>query len=137
MAYESNLNLKKKTELRLLLPSIHENKVLFTPNTINNKKMLFTPNTRNNKRDFTEISKEWRSKSNPSELSVDGATYLRKIDLKMFKSYPELLKALDNMFKLSISNEYSKREGYSGSDYAPTFEDKDGDWMLIRNVPWE
>nr|GMC87059.1 auxin-responsive protein IAA16-like [Ipomoea batatas] len=24
----------------------------------------------------------------------------------------------------------------SGSDYVPTYEDKDGDWMLVGDVPW-
>lgn len=70
------------------------------------------------------------------KVSVDGAPYLRKIDLKVYKSYHELLKALENMFNLSIGN-YSEREGYNGSDYAPTYEDKDGDWMLLGDVPWE
>nr|KJB22939.1 hypothetical protein B456_004G075000 [Gossypium raimondii] len=70
------------------------------------------------------------------KVSVDGAPYLRKIDLKVYRSYPQLLKALENMFKLTIGA-YSKREGYNGSDYAPTYEDKDGDWMLVGDVPWE
>ncbi|XP_022759749.1 auxin-induced protein 22D-like [Durio zibethinus] len=70
------------------------------------------------------------------KVSVDGAPYLRKIDLKVYRSYPELLKALENMFKLTIGA-YSVREGYNGSDYAPTYEDKDGDWMLVGDVPWE
>ena len=30
---------------------------------------------------------------------MDGAPYLRKIDLKVYKGYPELLKALEEMFK--------------------------------------
>ena len=25
----------------------------------------------------------------------------------------------------------------NGSDYVPTYEDKDGDWMLVGDVPWE
>ncbi|KAL4383519.1 hypothetical protein GQ457_15G023310 [Hibiscus cannabinus] len=70
------------------------------------------------------------------KVSMDGAPYLRKIDLKLYKSYPQLLKALEAMFKLTIG-EYSEREGYNGSDYAPTYEDKDGDWMLVGDVPWE
>jgi len=36
------------------------------------------------------------------KVSMDGAPYLRKIDLKVYKGYPELLKALENMFKLTI-----------------------------------
>ncbi|KAG5250528.1 auxin-induced protein [Salix suchowensis] len=70
------------------------------------------------------------------KVSVDGAPYLRKIDLKVYKSYPELLKALEDMFKLTIG-EYSEKEGYNGSDFAPTYEDKDGDWMLVGDVPWD
>ena len=37
---------------------------------------------------------------NPSfvKVSMDGAPYLRKVDLKMYKSYRELSDALANMF---------------------------------------
>lgn len=70
------------------------------------------------------------------KVSMDGAPYLRKIDLKVYNCYPELLKALENMFKFTVG-QYSEREGYKGSEYAPTYEDKDGDWMLVGDVPWE
>ncbi|XP_021764309.1 auxin-induced protein 22D-like [Chenopodium quinoa] len=70
------------------------------------------------------------------KVSMDGAPYLRKIDLKMYQSYPELLKAMESMFKICIG-QYSERDGYNGSDVAPTYEDKDGDWMLVGDVPWE
>nr|AXS76507.1 IAA12 [Betula platyphylla]QEE59939.1 AUX/IAA family protein [Betula platyphylla] len=70
------------------------------------------------------------------KVSMDGAPYLRKIDLRTYKGYPELLKALENLFKCTIG-EYSEREGYKGSEYAPTYEDKDGDWMLVGDVPWD
>ena len=36
------------------------------------------------------------------KVSMDGAPYLRKIDLTVYKGYPELLRALENMFKLTI-----------------------------------
>ncbi|KAG2728103.1 hypothetical protein I3843_01G185100 [Carya illinoinensis] len=70
------------------------------------------------------------------KVSMDGAPYLRKIDLGIYQGYPELLKALESMFKFTIG-EYSEREGYKGSEYAPTYEDKDGDWMLVGDVPWD
>ncbi|KAJ6708953.1 AUXIN-INDUCED PROTEIN AUX28 [Salix koriyanagi] len=25
----------------------------------------------------------------------------------------------------------------NGTDYVPTYEDKDGDWMLVGDVPWD
>ncbi|KAF7804689.1 auxin-induced protein 22D [Senna tora] len=70
------------------------------------------------------------------KVSMAGAPYLRKIDLKVYSTYPQLLKALENMFKCTFG-EYSEREGYNGSEYVPTYEDKDGDWMLVGDVPWE
>ncbi|CAA7024613.1 unnamed protein product [Microthlaspi erraticum] len=84
-----------------------------------------------------------QAKKNESEgqgmyvkVSMDGAPYLRKIDLTVYKQYPELMKSLENMFKFSVG-EYFEREGYKGSDFVPTYEDKDGDWMLVGDVPWE
>ncbi|KAL7105380.1 hypothetical protein ACP275_07G040700 [Erythranthe tilingii] len=70
------------------------------------------------------------------KVSMDGAAYLRKVDLKIYGGYSELLDALETMFKLTIG-EYSEREGYKGSQYAPAYEDKDGDLMLLGDVPWE
>ncbi|EPS70585.1 hypothetical protein M569_04179, partial [Genlisea aurea] len=69
------------------------------------------------------------------KVSMDGAPCLRKIDLRMYGGYRELVKALEDMFRLSIG-EYSEREGYIGSEYAPAYEDKDGDLMLVGDVPW-
>jgi auxin-responsive protein IAA len=70
------------------------------------------------------------------KVSMDGAPYLRKTDLKCYNGYGELLMALEKMFKFTI-DEYSEREGSKGYKFTPTYEDKDGDWMLVGDVPWE
>ena len=43
---------------------------------------------------------EKNSSPNPSfvKVSMDGAPYLRKVDLKIYKSYEELSDSLGNMF---------------------------------------
>lgn len=96
------------------------------------------PPVRSYRKNVLQVKKQESDNNSGTYLkvSMDGAPYLRKIDLKVYKSYPELLKALQNMFKCTIGV-YSEREGYNGSDYAPTYEDKDGDWMLVGDVPWE
>ncbi|XP_008786091.2 auxin-induced protein 22D-like [Phoenix dactylifera] len=71
------------------------------------------------------------------KVSMDGAPYLRKIDLKLCKGYQELREALDNMFRCFSIGELSGMEGCDGPKYAITYEDKDGDWMLVGDVPWE
>ncbi|CAN6439512.1 unnamed protein product [Victoria cruziana] len=68
------------------------------------------------------------------KVSMDGAPYLRKIDLKTYGDYQDLLKALEKMFSCFTMGEFASRDG---SEYVPTYEDKDGDWMLVGDVPWE
>ncbi|KAK9266799.1 hypothetical protein L1049_005183 [Liquidambar formosana] len=85
------------------------------------------------------------------KVSMDGAPYLRKVDLKIYKNYMELSSALEKMFSCFTigqcgSHGLPGRDGLSesrlmdllhGSEYVLTYEDKDGDWMLVGDVPWE
>ncbi|KAG2245620.1 hypothetical protein Bca52824_085248 [Brassica carinata] len=84
------------------------------------------------------------------KISMDGAPYLRKIDLKLYKAYQDLSDTLSKMFSSFTIGSYGPQgmkdivnEGklmidlLNGSDYVPTYEDKDGDWMLVGDVPWE
>ncbi|KAK7358345.1 hypothetical protein VNO77_00272 [Canavalia gladiata] len=85
------------------------------------------------------------------KVSMEGAPYLRKVDLNSFSTYGELSLALEKMFScftISQCGSYgiSSRENLSesrlmdllhGSEYVLTYEDKDGDWMLVGDVPWE
>lgn len=38
---------------------------------------------------------------------------------------------------LDFMNESKLMDLLNSSDYVPTYEDKDGDWMLVGDVPWE
>ncbi|XP_010435109.1 PREDICTED: auxin-responsive protein IAA1 [Camelina sativa] len=152
MAYEeviNGLNLKD-TELRLGLPGTEEQQLEVSCVRSNKRKnsdsreesapvppsktqIVGWPPVRSNRK----INNNNNKNVSYVKVSVDGAPYLRKIDLKMYKNYPELLKALENMFKFTVG-EYSEREGYKkGSGFVPTYEDKDGDWMLVGDVPWD
>ncbi|KAG8388315.1 hypothetical protein BUALT_Bualt02G0112800 [Buddleja alternifolia] len=75
------------------------------------------------------------------KVAVDGAPYLRKVDLEIYASYQELLTALEDMFGcLTICNVLNERkimDQANGTEYVPTYEDRDGDWMLIGDVPWK
>lgn len=79
------------------------------------------------------------------KVSMDGAPYLRKVDLKMYSTYHDLTSALHNMFGCFTMgkcgshglNENKVMDLLNGSEYVPTYEDKDGDWMLLGDVPWE
>ncbi|XP_058732269.1 auxin-responsive protein IAA27-like [Vicia villosa] len=86
------------------------------------------------------------------KVSMEGAPYLRKVDLNGFSSYRELSSALEKMFScFTISqcgsygvscqektlSESRLVDLLHGSEYVLTYEDKDGDWMLVGDVPWE
>ncbi|KEH42779.1 auxin-responsive AUX/IAA family protein [Medicago truncatula] len=83
------------------------------------------------------------------KVSMDGAPYLRKVDLTMYKTYKDLSDALAKMFSsfttgnygaqgmIDFMNESKLMDLLNSSEYVPTYEDKDGDWMLVGDVPWE
>ncbi|XP_015891418.1 auxin-induced protein AUX28 [Ziziphus jujuba] len=118
------------------------------------------PPVRSFRKNMLAVQKSSSSSSEESEknmglgltlvkVSMDGAPYLRKVDLKMYKSYQDLSDALAKMFSSftigncgsqgmkDFMNESKLMDLLSGSDYVPTYEDKDGDWMLVGDVPWE
>lgn len=82
-----------------------------------------------------------KSSSKFVKVAVDGAPYLRKVDLEMYGSYEQLLTGLENMFScLGICNIVKEKkllDPANGMEYVPTYEDKDGDWMLVGDVPWK
>lgn len=100
-------------------------------------------------------AEEVDGKSGPGALfvkvSMDGAPYLRKVDLKTYSAYQELSSALEKMFSCFTIGQYGSHETggremltesklkdlLHGSEYVLTYEDKDGDWMLVGDVPWE
>ncbi|KAJ7540418.1 hypothetical protein O6H91_10G014000 [Diphasiastrum complanatum] len=86
------------------------------------------------------------------KVYMDGILIGRKVDLKNINSYEKLSTELEGMFRRFISgffkikkslpgedalSEDSKRQiFYLGSGYVLTYEDKDGDLMLVGDVPW-
>ena len=66
------------------------------------------------------------------KVSMDGAPYLRKVDLRTYGGYRELRDALDALFGC-----FSSAAADGGCQFAIAYEDKDGDLMLAGDVPWE
>ncbi|XP_048320944.2 auxin-responsive protein IAA4 isoform X2 [Ziziphus jujuba] len=73
------------------------------------------------------------------KVAADGAAYLRKVDLEMYDSYEQLLKALDKMLACFTNqgNYMEQSKAVKGMEYVPTYEDRDGDLMLVGDVPWK
>ncbi|KAJ9537583.1 hypothetical protein OSB04_030316 [Centaurea solstitialis] len=75
------------------------------------------------------------------KVAVDGAPYLRKVDLESYGGYQQLLYALEDIFSCFtieiVFNERKLMDTVNRIEYIPTYEDKDGDWMLVGDVPWK
>ncbi|PON59643.1 AUX/IAA protein [Parasponia andersonii] len=85
------------------------------------------------------------------KVSMDGAPFKRKIDLKNHSGYKDLSSTLEKKFSCftlgqcgshgaldkEMLNESKLKDLLHGSEYVLTYEDKDGDWMLVGDVPWE
>ncbi|QCE08931.1 auxin-induced protein 22C [Vigna unguiculata] len=144
------------TELRLGLPGAaagdnnHDK-----DNTKKNNKRLFSDIDGRNSSSEEDAKKEtknhqvvgwppvcsYRKKNTVNEpkiyvkVSMDGAPFLRKIDLAMHKGYSDLAFALDKFFgSYGIGEALKDAEN---AEHVPIYEDKDGDWMLVGDVPWE
>ncbi|KAK4418441.1 Auxin-responsive protein IAA13 [Sesamum alatum] len=87
------------------------------------------------------------------KVNMDGIPIGRKVDLNAHSCYKTLAHALDDMFRPSAAVG-AKRSNVEeqvliaatrqplrlldgSSDFVLTYEDKEGDWMLVGDVPWE
>ncbi|KAM0910305.1 hypothetical protein ACQ4PT_014247 [Festuca glaucescens] len=77
------------------------------------------------------------------KVAVDGAPFLRKVDLQDYAGYDPLIRALQDKFcshftiRRFANDETKLVDAVNGTEYVPTYEDKDGDWMLVGDVPWK
>ncbi|KAH1048066.1 hypothetical protein J1N35_038850 [Gossypium stocksii] len=70
------------------------------------------------------------------KVSMYGAPYLRNVDLKTYNNYMELSLALERIFSCFTIGECGGKGIAIRCEYVVTYEDKDGDWMLLGDVPW-
>ncbi|KAL6564517.1 Iaa10p [Orobanche minor] len=94
-----------------------------------------------------------RKKSLFVKVNMDGIPIGRKVDLNARSCYKTLTRALDDMFSpsaavgarrsnveervLAVGKSQPLRLLDGSSDFVLTYEDKEGDWMLVGDVPWE
>ncbi|KAM0909250.1 hypothetical protein ACQ4PT_014927 [Festuca glaucescens] len=77
------------------------------------------------------------------KVNMDGEVIGRKVDLNAHRSYKTLALALEIMFSkpsaslCAPSSTKSLKLLDNSSEYQLTYEDRDGDWMLVGDVPWE
>ncbi|XP_042387018.1 auxin-responsive protein IAA21-like isoform X1 [Zingiber officinale] len=126
------------------LPPAAKTQIVGWPPIHSYRKNTIASNTSKNN-DEDDADRKQGNECHYVKVSMDGAPYLRKVNLNMYSNYKELSLALEEMFtSFTIgqcgSNGMSARETITellqGSEHVLTYEDKDGDWMLVGDVPW-
>nr|GMD18685.1 auxin-responsive protein IAA13 [Ipomoea batatas] len=88
------------------------------------------------------------------KVNMDGVMIGRKVDLGAHTNYEDLACTLDEMFFMPTTTAHTRCSNLEeknamtdaaarprlldgSSEFVLTYEDKDGDWMLVGDVPWE
>ena len=62
---------------------------------------------------------------------------MEKMLICCFDSYPSGQCGTEGLPTKERLSESNSKDFLHGSEYVLTCEDKDGDWMLVGDVPWE
>ncbi|MCO5562736.1 hypothetical protein L7F22_016368 [Adiantum nelumboides] len=77
------------------------------------------------------------------KVGMDGTPIMRKVDLESMQGYQHLSLELHKLFRFYRSNlscEVGVQSNFKESgdaDYILSYKDKDGEWMLVGETPWE
>ncbi|KAK8503569.1 hypothetical protein V6N11_013232 [Hibiscus sabdariffa] len=70
------------------------------------------------------------------KVYMEGVPIGRKIDLLAHENYYDLIRTLELMFNTNII--WAEMDGDRYEKYhVLTYEDREGDWMMVGDVPWE
>ncbi|XP_010240807.1 PREDICTED: auxin-responsive protein IAA4-like isoform X2 [Nelumbo nucifera] len=76
------------------------------------------------------IAEKGNNRQHPTlfvKVYMEGIPIGRKLDLFAHNNYDSLVRTLSQMFRTTILC----------NDHVLTYEDKEGDWMMVGDVPWE
>ncbi|KAK9141739.1 hypothetical protein Syun_011139 [Stephania yunnanensis] len=74
-------------------------------------------------------------KSMHVKVKMEGEAIGRKVDISLHSSYQSLVATLRDMFgKCQIDMNNGHKDG---TGYTLAYQDKEGDWLLVGDVPWQ
>nr|CAC84707.1 aux/IAA protein [Populus tremula x Populus tremuloides] len=84
----------------------------------------------------TSEENEYSSSTLFVKVYMEGIQIGRKLNLLAHDGYHDLIQTLDQMFNTSILWPEMDVE-HSGKCHVLTYEDQEGDWLIVGDVPWE
>ncbi|KAK9102036.1 hypothetical protein Sjap_019290 [Stephania japonica] len=91
---------------------------------------------RENRREFCGINDmAIHHKSMHVKVKMEGEAIGRKVDISLHSSYLSLIATLTDMFgKCQIDTNNGHKDG---TGYTLAYQDKEGGWLLVGDVPWQ
>ncbi|OVA16613.1 AUX/IAA protein [Macleaya cordata] len=71
------------------------------------------------------------------KVYMEGIPIGRKLDIFTVHGYDGLLRTLAHMFKTTILLHSDHQDHHHHHHHVLTYEDKEGDWMMVGDVPWD
>ncbi|KAK1354428.1 Auxin-responsive protein IAA4 [Heracleum sosnowskyi] len=75
------------------------------------------------------------------KVTMEGSRIGRKIDALALHGYPHLISTLEHMFNIPnilwAEGEQDTHHNRYSCSHVLTYQDEDGDWMMVGDVPWE
>ncbi|XP_062147471.1 auxin-responsive protein IAA31 isoform X1 [Alnus glutinosa] len=71
------------------------------------------------------------------KIYMEGIPIGRKLNLFAEEGYEGLIRTIGHMFPTTFITDSSADRVHSDKYHVLTYEDKEGDWMMVGDVPWE
>ncbi|CAI0470104.1 unnamed protein product [Linum tenue] len=71
------------------------------------------------------------------KVYMEGIPIGRKLDLWAYGCYEDMITTLDDMFGTNILWNENNYNDQQVQYHVLTYEDKEGDWLIVGDVPWE
>ncbi|XP_043723679.1 auxin-responsive protein IAA29-like [Telopea speciosissima] len=71
------------------------------------------------------------------KVKMEGVAIGRKVDLTLHRSYQTLTNTLVSMFEEYHLDKGDMAGSNNGKRYTLTYQDRDGNWLLVGDIPWQ
>ncbi|XP_022728837.1 probable LRR receptor-like serine/threonine-protein kinase At1g56130 [Durio zibethinus] len=129
---EDHKDQKKRTSSTIDENDAEEDQVVGWPPIKSWRKKMFHQNQAGRIENNRATEKENGGRSIYVKVKMEGVAIARKIDMRLYHSYQSLTNSLITMFaKRQKSDEDDYRR------YTLTYQDKEGDWLIAGDIPWQ
>ncbi|GMI81495.1 indole-3-acetic acid inducible 29 [Hibiscus trionum] len=96
------------------------------------RKKIFRQQHRVGRTEYNRVADEENGGSVYVKVKMEGVAITRKIDIRLYHSYQTLTNSL-----ITIFTKDRKCADDDHTRYTLTYQDKEGDWLIAGDIPWQ